>query len=173
MSEQARRDVAQLLIPTLRWSADRGFGDARAVVEQGLALGVGGFQIVGGEQDTVRALAKELQLKSRHPLLIAADLERGAGQQVAGATGLPPLAAITALNDMEALRRASRLTAREARTMGINWNLGPVCDLDLIDDNPIVGTRAMGRDARQVAQLVTTWVESCQAEGVLARTPSA
>jgi len=168
MSEQARRDVAQLLIPTLRWSAERGFGDARAMVEQGLALGVGGFQIVGGEQDTVRALAKELQLKSRHPLLIAADLERGAGQQVAGATGLPPLAAITALNDMEALRRASRLTAREARTMGINWNLGPVCDLDLIDDNPIVGTRAMGRDARQVAQLVTTWVESCQAEGVLA-----
>jgi beta-glucosidase-like glycosyl hydrolase len=168
MSEQSRRDLAQLLIPVLHWSPSGGFTDTRPLIEQALALGVGGFQLVGGEQDGVRALAKELQLKSRHPLLIAADLERGAGQQFAGATGLPPLAAITALGDLEALRRAARLTAREARTMGVNWNLAPVADLDLVFDNPAVGTRAMGTDARKVAQLVTAWIEACQAEGVLA-----
>lgn len=168
MSEQSRRDLAQLLIPVLRWTPSGGFAETRPLIEQALALGVGGFQLVGGEQDGVRALAKELQLKSRQPLLIAADLERGAGQQFAGATGLPPLAAITALDDIEALRRAARLTAREARTMGVNWNLAPVCDLDLLLDNPVVGTRAMGTDARKVAQLVTAWVEACQAEGVLA-----
>ncbi|MEY4956596.1 MAG: hypothetical protein RL409_853 [Gemmatimonadota bacterium] len=168
MSEQSRRELAQLLIPVLRWSPSGGFADARPLIEQSLALGVGGFQLVGGQQDGVRALAKELQLKSRHPLLIAADLERGAGQQFTGATGLPPLAAITSLDDIEALRRAARLTAREARTMGVNWNLAPVCDLDLLLENPITGTRAMGTDARKVAQLVTAWVEACQAEGVLA-----
>jgi beta-glucosidase-like glycosyl hydrolase len=168
MSEQSRRELAQLLIPVLRWSPSGGFADARPLIEQALALGVGGFQLVGGQQDGVRALAKELQLKSRHPLLIAADLERGAGQQFTGATGLPPLAAITSLDDIEALRRAARLTAREARTMGVNWNLAPVCDLDLLLENPITGTRAMGTDARKVAQLVTAWVEACQAEGVLA-----
>ena len=168
MSEPSRRELAQLLIPVLRWSPSGGFADARPLIEQSLALGVGGFQLVGGQQDGVRALAKELQLKSRHPLLIAADLERGAGQQFTGATGLPPLAAITSLDDIEALRRAARLTAREARTMGVNWNLAPVCDLDLLLENPITGTRAMGTDARKVAQLVTAWVEACQAEGVLA-----
>jgi beta-glucosidase len=52
--------------------------------------------------------------------------------------------------------------------MGVNWNLAPVCDLDLLLENPITGTRAMGTDARKVAQLVTAWVEACQAEGVLA-----
>jgi beta-glucosidase len=168
MSEQSRRDLAQLLLPVIRWTPERGFADARPLIEQSLALGVGGFQLIGGEQDGVRALAKELQLKSRHPLLIAADLERGAGQQFAGATGLPPLAAITSMGDIEALRRAARLTAREARTMGVNWNLAPVCDLDLLADNPIVGTRSMGTDARKVATLVTAWIEACQAEGVLA-----
>jgi len=91
MSEQSRRDLAQLLLPVIRWNADRGFTDARALIEQALQLGVGGFLLAGGEQDGVRALAKELQLKSRHPLLLAAELERGAGQQFAGATGLPPL----------------------------------------------------------------------------------
>lgn len=168
MSEQSRRDLAQLLLPVIRWTPDRGFADARPLIEQALALGVGGFQLVGGEQDGVRALAKELQLKSRHPLLIAAELERGAGQQFAGATGLPPLAAITALGDIESLRRAARLTAREARTMGVNWNLAPVCDLDMLTENPLIGTRALGNDARKVGQLVTAWIEACQAEGVLA-----
>jgi beta-glucosidase len=168
MSEPSRRELAQLLIPVLRWSPSGGFADTRPLIEQSLALGVGGFQLVGGEQDGVRALAKELQLKSRHPLLIAANLERGAGQQFAGATGLPPLAAITSLDDIEALRRAARLTAREARTIGVNWNLAPVCDLDLLLENPITGTRAMGTDARKVAQLVTAWIEASQAEGVLA-----
>lgn len=140
----------------------------RPLIEDALAIGVGGFRLIGGEQDTVRALAKELQIKSRHPLLIAAELERGAGQQFAGATGLPPVAAITATGDLESLRRAARLTAREARTMGVNWNLAPVCDLDLFDANPTLGTRAMGQEARRVAPLVSAWVEACQAEGVLA-----
>jgi hypothetical protein len=50
---------------------------------------------------------------------------------------------------------AARLTAREARTMGVNWNLAPVCDLDLLPENPFLGTRAFGRDARTVAQLAS------------------
>src|SRR5690606_11116681 len=102
-----------------------------------------------------------------HPLLLAADRESGAGQQFTGATGLPPLDAIAALGDMESLRRAARLTAREARTMGINWNHAPVAALDF-DVSTILGVRALGRDPRKVATLVTAWIESCHAEGVLA-----
>ncbi len=167
MSEQSRRDLAQLLIPIIQFTPSRGFAEARPTIEEALAVGVGGFQLSGGEQDGVRTLAKELQLKSRHPLLIAAELERGAGQQFAGATGLPPLMAISAMGDLEALRRAARLTAREARTMGVNWNLAPVCDLDLLADNPMVGTRAMGTDAPKIAPLIAAYIEACQAEGVL------
>ena len=168
MSDATRRELAQLLIPVITWRAETGFADARPMIEEALAFGVGGFQLIGGVQDTVRALAKELQLKSRLPLLIAAELERGAGQQFAGATGLPPVAAIAATGDIEALRRAARLTAREARTMGVNWNLAPVCDLDLLADNPLLGARALGADAKKVGPLVTAWIEACQAEGVLA-----
>lgn len=162
------RSLAQLLIPVIRWSPGTGFTEERARIDAALELGVGGFQLIGGEQDAVRALAKELQLKSKIPLLIAAELERGAGQQFVGATGLPPVAAIVALGDLELLRRAARLTAREARTMGVNWNLAPVCDLDVLMDNPIVGTRSMGADPRKVASHITAWIEACQAEGVLA-----
>lgn len=160
--------VAQLLVPTLVADADGRFEAARPLVDAALALGVGGFLLSGGEQDAVRALTKEVQQRSRTPLLIGADLERGAGQQFAGATGLPPLGALAWLDDVEAIRRAARLTAREARTLGVNWNLAPVCDLDVEPDNPVLGARTLGADPARVSRLAVAWIEACQAEGVLA-----
>ncbi len=160
--------VAQLLVPVLAADADGRFDAARAHADAALALGVGGFLLYGGDQDAVRGLAKELQQRSRTPLLIGAELERGAGQQFGGATGLPPLAAVAWLDDFEALRRAARLTAREARTMGVNWNLSPVCDLDPGGASPVLGTRVLGDDAAAVGRRAAAWIEACQAEGVLA-----
>ncbi|HET7563588.1 MAG TPA: beta-N-acetylhexosaminidase [Gemmatimonadaceae bacterium] len=161
-------DVAQLLMPAIHWDPESGYDAAREDIERALELGVGGFILFGGEQEAVRALTKELRQRSRHPILVAADLERGAGQQFVGATGLPPLAAIASLGDVEAVRRAARLTAREARTMGVNWAYAPVVDLDLLPENPIIGSRSFGADPRRVASLAAAWIEACQSEGVLA-----
>ncbi len=159
-------NVAELLVPALRWTPDSGFD--RDLIERALRLGVGGFVLFGGTEEDVRAVTRELRRRSRVPLLIGADLERGAGQQFAGATGLPPLAALAWLDDEEAVRRAARLTAREARTLGVNWNYAPVCDLDIEPENPIVGTRSFGSDPKRVARLAKEWISACQAEGVLA-----
>ena len=161
-------EVAQLLLPALRWDTSAGWETERPLIEKGLQLGVGGFILFGGVEDAVRSLTKELRQRSRVPLLIGADLERGAGQQISGATGLPPLAAIASLGDTDAVRRAARLTAREARTMGISWDFAPVCDLDIEPANPIIGTRSLGSNPRLVAKLASEWVDACQAEGVLA-----
>jgi len=161
-------DVTQLLVPAIRWDPERGYEHERPAIAQALQLGVGGFVLFGGSQDAVRGLTRELQQRSRTPLLIGADMERGAGQQFTGATGLPPLAAIASLKDADAVRRAARLTAREARTLGVNWDYAPVCDLDVLPENPIVGTRALGSDPTRVAELAAEWIDACQSEGVLA-----
>jgi beta-glucosidase len=161
-------DVAQLLIPAIRWDPQKGFDAAQPAIDRALELGVGGFIIFGGDQDSVRLLTRDLRTRSQVPLLIGADLERGAGQQFSGATGLPPLAAIASLGDLDAVRRAARLTAREARTLGVNWDYAPVCDLDLEPDNPIMGTRTFGSDPKVAATCASEWITSCQSEGVLA-----
>jgi beta-glucosidase-like glycosyl hydrolase len=116
----------------------------------------------------VAALTEDLHSKSRVPLLIGADLERGAGQQFAGQTALPPLAAIASLQDLQAIRRAAAVTAREARELGINWIYAPDCDLDIEPDNPIVGTRSFGADPERVGEYAGAWIDACQAEGALA-----
>ena len=160
--------LASLVIPAIEWDSGRGYERSRALIERALQLEVGGFVLHGGDEDGVRQLTKELRRRSRIPLLIAAELERGAGQQFSGATGLPPAAAIASLNDPDALRRAARLTAREARTLGVNFAFAPVCDLDLEPTNPVTGTRILGSDPERVASLAATWITACQEEGVLA-----
>ncbi len=161
-------DYAELLLPAIRWTANGGYEQSLEEINRALALGVGGFIFFGGVADKVRDLTADLRNRSRTSLLIGADLERGAGQQFVGATGLPPLAAIGSLNDAGAVVAAARVTAIEARTLGINWIYAPVCDLDIEPENPIVGTRSFGGDPTRVGVAVTQWVEACQDMGVLA-----
>lgn len=168
MTHPAARDVAQLLLPAFHWNAGSGWEGERARIDEALRLGVGGVVLRGGTVESVRTLTKELQSRTRTPLLVAADMERGAGQQFDGSAGLPPLAAIAWLKDVDAVRRAARLTAREARTMGVNWDFAPVVDLDLAAENPIVHTRAFGSDPKVVGDLASEWIDACQSEGVLA-----
>ena len=160
-------NVGRLLLPAIRWDAEHGFNRAWDGIETALAQGVGGFILFGGEAGAVRDLAEELHRRAPYPLLIASDLERGAGQQFRGATPLPPAAALASLDELETTRRAAELTAREARAMGVNWIYGPVADVDLEPENPIIGTRAFGTDPRRVAEHAAAWVRGCADGGAL------
>lgn len=161
-------DLAKLLLPAIRWDAERGFASSIADIERALALGVGGFVVFGGECNAVAALTAQLRGAARHPLLIAADLERGAGQQFMGCTGFPPLAAIGSLGELAAVRLAARVTAREALAIGVNWTYSPVADLDVEPENPIVGTRSFGSDIAVVQSAVAEYIDAIQGEGMLA-----
>lgn len=160
-------NVARLLLPALRWSATEGWEVHRETIERGLELGVGGFILFGGEAAATRELTAELHRRSRHPLLVASDLERGAGQQFRGATPLPPAAALGWLDEEETAERAGELTAREARALGVNWIYAPVADVDLEPENPIIGVRAFGTEPERVAAQVAAWVRGCTRGGAL------
>ncbi len=161
-------EVAELFYPAIRWDATHGFESQRGAIDEALKLGVGGFIIFGGPSEHVASLTEDLHSKSRIPLLIGADLERGAGQQFAGQTALPPLAAIASLEDLQSIRRAAAVSALEARSLGMNWIYAPDCDLDVEPNNPIIGTRSFGSDPDRVGEYAAAWIDACQAEGVLA-----
>jgi beta-glucosidase-like glycosyl hydrolase len=164
----AAPDSGRLILPALRAAADGGFGHEAARIADALDLGVGGFIVFGGTVESVRRLTADLFRRAGRPMLIAADLERGAGQQVAGLTEFPPPLALASLEDAAVVRWAGAVTAQEARAVGINWVFAPVGDLDVLADNPIVQTRAFGDDPNRVASLVRTWIEGCQDAGALA-----
>lgn len=161
-------NLARLILPAIRWAEDTGFDHAENAIAEALELGVGGFILFGGPADRVRALTASLRERAGRPLLIGADLERGAGQQFAGLTELPPPLALASLEDVAAVRDAGALTAREALSVGVNWVFAPVADLDLLAANPIVQTRSFGSDPDAVAECVSAWIDGCQSEGALA-----
>ena len=161
------KPLAALVLPAIRWDAERGFAPSLPAVEAALGLGVGGFIIFGGEREAVVRLTRDLVAGSAHPLLIASDFERGAGQQVAGLTSLPPAMALAALGQ-DAVTEAAAITAAEARDVGVSWVFAPVVDLDVEPANPIVQTRAFGDDPEAVGRAGAGWIAACQAAGVLA-----
>jgi beta-glucosidase len=156
---------ALLLIEALRLDREP-VDEARRRALEALELGVGGFILFGGRAAEVALLLEEITAAAGRALWFAADLERGAGQQFAGLTSLPPPAALARAPDpVEAARVAGEITGSEARELGINWVLAPVLDLDISGDNPIVGTRSFGSDPGAVARLGRAWIDSCQSQG--------
>jgi beta-glucosidase-like glycosyl hydrolase len=166
--KSTRITVARLLLPELRWDPTHGYAHLDEFIDESLEARVGGFVIAAGPKDDVAALTASLHDRSDEPLLIAAEAEAGAGSRFHGLTALPPAAALGALHDADAIRRAAKMTARELHGIGVNWALAPVADLARSSRDPLLGSRSFGDDAQRVAEWVVEWVDACQSEGVLA-----
>ena len=158
--------LARLVFPALRWRSRGGFAHERAKIDAALSAGVGGFIVFGGTVEGVTALTHAVRAQAGRPLLIGADVERGPAQQVQGLTELPPAAALGWLGDLDATGACGVITGQEARSVGINWAFGPVCDLDLEPQNPIVQTRSFGSAPVRVGELAAVWVRALQEHGV-------
>lgn len=159
--------VSLPVLPALRWTPGGGYSLDAPRVEASLRDGATGFILFGGSAQAAREASEALSARAGRPLLLGADLERGAGQQFQGATPLPPLGALGALGDLQVLHDAGALTGREALAVGVPWVFAPVADLALEPDNPIVGTRALGREPGAVGAQVAAWIDGCLSVGAL------
>lgn len=130
----------------------------------------GGLLLFNGRFPATADRLAELQARSAFPLLVAADIERGLGQQVDGGTLFPHAMAFGALGDEAeaAIDTLARVTAREALACGIHQVLAPVADVHLHPRNPIISIRAFGTAPEAVRQHVHTYVAACRAEGLIA-----
>lgn len=130
---------------------------------------IGGLLLFNGRFKQTGQALHRLQKASKYPLIVAADLERGAGQQLKGATTFPHAMALSAQTELAVADAydMGRITAREALSEGVHYILGPVADLNRNPRNPIIGTRAFGRDPKRVSKLVRAYIEGCRSEGCL------
>ena len=81
---------------------------------------VGCFILFGGEVYETAQVINDLQERAKIPLLISADLERGLGNQIDGTTLFPPVMAIGAIDSEDHATMMGRITAMEARAVGIH-----------------------------------------------------
>lgn len=162
------RALGAYLVPELWWDPQAGFSHLEALIDDAFELGVQAFQVRGGPAAAVRALTDDLHRRAPAPLLIAMEASAGVGSLVPEMTPLPPLRALAALRDHDAIRRAAHLTARQLRALGVNWALAPVADIAHVGTALDRSARSFGEDPQRVAEDVVTWIDACQSQGVLA-----
>ncbi|HEY9857244.1 MAG TPA: glycoside hydrolase family 3 protein, partial [Stenomitos sp.] len=161
--------IGQLICPTLFGGDRQGIPYDAAAIGLDLArYGWGGYILFHGTRDEVASRLSALRAIARIPLLVAADLEHGAGQQVSGLHVFPTAMAFGAASEPEHAYELGAWTAREAQSVGINWVLAPVADVTNNPLNPIINIRSFGGDPLRVAAMVEAFVLGCQSQGALA-----
>ncbi len=128
--------------------------------------GIGGVILLGGSAPEIYLRTQQLQAWSDHPLLFAADIEEGVGQRFKGGTRFPPPMALERC-DPDRAYQMGRITAQEAASIGINWLLAPVADINSNPANPVINVRAFGRSPDVVIPRIRAFIHGAKEHPVL------
>ena len=132
-----------------------------------MTVHVDGPFLLRSEPYEAAELLNRLQRDSKLPLLFAADFERGVATRLMGTTNFPHAMAFGADGKAEDAERFGRITAQEARAVGVHWNFFPDADVNSNPANPIINTRSFGEDPKQVGDLVTAYIRGAHEGGML------
>jgi beta-N-acetylhexosaminidase len=150
------------------------YADMMHAVEK---LHVGGFinitessplGVVKSQAYPTAVLTNQLQAKSKLPLLFGADFERGTAMRLDEGTSFPTAMALAAAGNPHDAYTMGKITALEARAVGIQWIYAPDSDVNNNPNNPIINTRSFGEDPQKVAEYVAQFVRGVQENGGLA-----
>jgi beta-N-acetylhexosaminidase len=139
----------------------------RALQDQVSRLHVGGVILFAGNVYESAVLINDLQKKSKVPLVVSADFERGASFRIADTTSFPWTMAFGAAGSEELARRQGEITGRESRALGVHWIFAPVMDVNNNPDNPVINIRSFGEDPGLVARLGAAFIRGARENGVL------
>jgi beta-glucosidase-like glycosyl hydrolase/CubicO group peptidase (beta-lactamase class C family) len=134
-----------------------------AVQTQGSPLGVVRSQVY-----PTAVLVNTLQRHAKVPLLVAADFERGTSMRVEEGSSFPHSMAVAATGRPEDAYTMGKITALEARAIGVPWIFAPDADVNSNPENPIINTRSFGEDPTRVSEFVAAFVRGVEENGALA-----
>ncbi|RXK87804.1 glycoside hydrolase family 3 [Chlorobaculum sp. 24CR] len=123
--------------------------------------------------EQLRRLSSELQQRSSIPLLVAIDQEGGRVCRLKPSRGFPPTlsaARLGKLDNADNTRQAAGSTAALLASLGVNMNLAPVVDLNVNQNNPVIGKldRSFSADPAVVARQARIFVDAFHRHGVIA-----
>lgn len=124
-------------------------------------------------REQVRNLCADLQdeitKQTGHPALISIDQEGGRVTRLPkDSVNVSGAMAIASTGRPENAYAAGRITAREMRELGINFNLAPVLDINNNKQNPVINVRSYGDTAEVVTEYGLQMMRGLQEGGVLA-----
>jgi beta-N-acetylhexosaminidase len=132
-----------------------------------MTVPVDGPLLIKSEPYEAAMLLNRLQQDSKLPLLIAADFERGVSMRLYGTTVFPHAMAFGAIGKSDYVARFGKISAAEARAIGVHWNFFPDADVNSNPANPIINTRSFGENPDEVGSLVASYIQGAHTEGMM------
>ncbi len=176
-----REKIGQLIMPRILGDfAPEGSDSFEQITRYVDEAEIGGVIVSVGTPLDVATKLNVLQRRSRLPLLVAADLETGAGfrmrgavylpngTELGGASQFPSLMALGATGDPSLAYEMGRVTAQEARAVGIHVPFAPVLDVNNNPENPVINVRSFGEDPELVGRMGACLVRGIQDHGAIA-----
>ncbi len=112
----------------------------------------------------IRASCNEYQASSKLPLIFQQDYESGV--DLAGMTAFPNAMSLGAANSPSLAFAYGEAVAKEALSVGVQWVLHPVADLNLNPFNPITNIRSVSDDPDKAIRLLSQQIRGLQSNGV-------
>jgi beta-N-acetylhexosaminidase len=132
-----------------------------------MSVPVDGPVLLRSQPDVAAELLNRLQRSSKLPLIVSADFERGVSMRLHGTTVFPHAMAFGATGKTENAEAFGRITALEARAIGVHWNFFPDADVNSNPANPIINTRSFGEDPQLVGDFVAAYIRGAHEGGML------
>jgi len=155
--------IAEMLCPTLdtKKSNDE-------LTEHLSKFLVGCYFVSACDGDKLKSSIQALQANREVPLAICADVEKSARCFSESAADFPSPMAMGAAHSPELICEMARSCALESRSLGVNWTLAPVVDLNLNFLNAVTNTRALGDKPERTCELLRPWIRTLQEYGLAA-----
>ncbi len=129
---------------------------------------IGGVIFMRGDIYGQAVLTNKLQRLSDIPLWVTQDMEFGAAMRISGSTRFTPAMGVAATGDKRNAYVMGKVTAREARAMGVHQIFAPVLDVNNNPDNPVINVRSFSGDPEMVSDFGVAFMQGVQSEGLIA-----
>ncbi|MCH8568966.1 MAG: glycoside hydrolase family 3 protein, partial [Balneolales bacterium] len=130
--------------------------------------GIGGIIYFRGDIYNQAVLNNKLQARAKIPLWISQDMEFGAAMRISNTTRITPAMGVAATGNPRWAFEKGRITAMEARAIGVHQVYAPVVDINNNPDNPVINVRSFSEDAETVSVFAEAFIKGIQSQGLIA-----
>lgn len=153
-----------------------GGGDMKAFMEK---YPIGGFFIARwyfdnyqkqyntSSENLIASAMKDYAAAAKYPLFFSEDFERGLGETYPKYTHMPAEMSLGAANNPTLAYDFGKAIASEAKEMGFNWLLHPVCDLNMNPLQELVIERSVSDDVEKAIPILKKQMEGIHEQNVI------
>ncbi|EHO10534.1 hypothetical protein HMPREF9714_01498 [Myroides odoratimimus CCUG 12901] len=129
---------------------------------------IGGLIFFQGGPVRQAEMTNRLQTLSRVPMLVGIDGEWGLSMRLEDTYRFPYNMTLGAVQDMDLIYQVGEAMAKQTKRLGMQFNFGPVLDININPKNPIIGVRSFGETREIVTDRASAFMQGYQSQDIFA-----